>query len=97
MILFITIDLIIIYQRPNLLKNAILIAILIALIAFLCYQFIFIFANGQITTLWWFHNKNKILILGVPIEEILWGLSCGFLAGPLYEFTYGLKQVKFTK
>ncbi len=39
---------------------------------------------------WLLHNLSGINIIGVPIEEILWAASCGFMFGPAYKFMNGL-------
>lgn len=52
-------------------------------IFYLIYQRIY---PGIIQSWWRLKNISGILLLGVPIEELVWGFSWGLVAGPLYEF-----------
>ncbi len=53
-------------------------------------KYIYLFRN-VIQSFWLLENISGILILGVPIEELLWGFGWGMLAGSIYEFHKGLK------
>lgn len=44
---------------------------------------------------WWLlDNISGFLILGIPVEELLWAFGWGMVAGPMYEFFTGLKFKK---
>lgn len=40
-------------------------------------------------SMWALENLSGIILLGVPIEEVLWALLAGAFGGPLYEFWQG--------
>lgn len=40
-------------------------------------------------SMWALENLSGILLVGVPIEEVLWALLAGAFGGPLYEFWQG--------
>ncbi len=83
---------IIISKRHDLLKNAVGNGVLVALIMLIFYVF-FIAIYPNIIEDWWkLENISGLLILGAPLEELMWGFSWGFLSGPLYEFWRGLKE-----
>ncbi len=46
---------------------------------------------GVVQQWWLLNNLSGIIILGAPLEEIMFGFGWGFLAGPTYEFIHGLK------
>ena len=91
-IVFIFLGLIVLKRRRDLLKNAFWSGILTALLMLIFYLvYLKIFPN--IIQDWWkLENISQILVIGVPIEEIIWGFTWGFLAGPLYEFWKGKKE-----
>ena len=89
------IAIVILIQRKDLIKNAIASGILVTIIIFIFYlTFILIFPN-IIETWWQLEKISGILLLGVPIEELLWGFSFGFLAGPFYEFWQGKRGIEY--
>ncbi|MCK4649850.1 hypothetical protein KAT36_01325 [Candidatus Pacearchaeota archaeon] len=91
---FLIIASVILFKRKDLIKNAIVSGILVTFIMFIFYSiYTTIFPN--IIQDWWQLEKiSRILILGIPIEELLWGFTWGFLAGPLYEFWQGKREVE---
>jgi membrane protease YdiL (CAAX protease family) len=50
--------------------------------------------RGIIQNWWNIKNLSGILIFGIPIEELMWVFSWGFVAGPTYEFITGLRFKK---
>ncbi len=63
-------------------------------IFYLIYQQIY---PGIISQWWRLNQISGILILGVPVEELVWGFSWGMVAGPLYEFAAKLKIAKLKR
>ncbi len=60
----------------------------------LLYFFVLFFVNtfifpGWVSSTWNVDNLLGILILGIPIEELLWAFTFGFLWAPLYEYLLG--------
>jgi len=91
---FIVIASIILFKRKDLIKNAIISGILVSLIMFIFYL-IYLTIFPTIISNWWQLEKiSGILIIGIPIEELLWGFAWGFLAGPFYEFWKGKKVIE---
>ena len=80
------------FQRPDLLKNAVISGILVAMLMIVFYTiYISIFPN-IIKDVWILDNLSNVLIFGAPIEEFTWAFSWGFCAGPIYEFYKGIKE-----
>jgi len=82
------------FFRHDLLKNAVFSGLFMGLFMLVFYIFFIAIFNGVIQRWWLLGNISGILILGVPIEELMWGFSCGFFVGPTYEFINGLKFKK---
>lgn len=81
--------------RHDLLKDAFFSGIFIGGLMFVFYLLFFnTMFNGIIQKWWLLENISGILILGVPLEELMWAFSWGFVAGPTYEFITGLKFKK---
>ncbi len=81
--------------RHDLLKDALFSGLLVGLIMFVFYIFFFnVIFDGIIQKWWLLKNLSGILVFGVPLEELMWGFSWGFVAGPAYEFISGLKLKK---
>ena len=61
----------------------------VGILMFLFYK-IWIALYPNIIQHWWkLENISGILILGVPLEEIIWGFSWGIVGGTIYEFVRG--------
>jgi len=89
------VGIIIIVLRHDLLKDALWSGLLTGTLMFLFY---FLFFNPLypdiLQDLWMLENVSGIMIVGVPIEEIMWAFSFGFVAGPTYEFFRGVLDKK---
>ncbi len=88
---FLVLSLIILIKRRDLLVDAVISGLLVGLFMFLSYMVLLAIFPQLIHKWWYLENISNILILGVPIEELLWAFSWGMLAGPAYEFFAGLK------
>ena len=81
--------------RHDLLKHAFLSGLITGAIMFFFYALFFNVMFNHIIENWWYlKNVSGILIFGVPIEELMFGFSWGFVGGPAYEFITGLKLQK---
>ena len=81
--------------RHDLLKYAFFSGLLMGGLMFFFYLLFFNNVFSGIIHNWWLlKNVSGILILGVPIEEPMWGFAWGFVAGPAYEFINGLRLKK---
>lgn len=71
--------------RPRLIPNAVISGVLFALFLWLFY---FLFQSVYpdfFTRLWHTQGLSGISIIGIPVEEILWGFTVGFMLGPASE------------
>jgi hypothetical protein len=94
MITFLSLALLIYYFRHDLFIDGLMSGIFLAITMFLAYL-IFLYIFPSAIQKWWFlNNISGILILGIPLEELLWAFSLGLVAGPTYEFITGLKLKK---
>ena len=81
----------ILYFRHDLLVDSLMSGLLVGAIMFFGYL-IFLTIFPEAIHQWWIlQNISGILILGVPIEELLWAFGWGMVGGPMYEFFAVLK------
>lgn len=82
----------ILYYRRDLLQDALVSGLLVAVLLFVCELIFFVWLFPGTIERWWDLSRiSGVLVFGVPLEEILWGFSWGFVAGPAYEFLRGLR------
>ncbi len=77
----------VIADRKDLLFNALLSGLLVAIMVFVVEQLFFmrIFPEAS-ADFWQLGNLTGILLGGIPVEEILWAAVVGFAVGPIYEY-----------
>ncbi len=61
-------------------------------IFFLIFNFIFPYFMNDFYNL---GNLSGVLILGIPLEELLYALSFGLVWAPMYEYEHGVRNLKF--
>jgi hypothetical protein len=77
----------IIIERHDLLINALLSGLMMAVLIFILEQLFAIRLSPSIAEgFWQFDNIKSIMISGVPVEKILWASVVGFAIGPMYEY-----------
>ncbi len=84
----------IIIIRRDLVYPALISGIFFSSFMFLFYLIFLQIFPGIIQAWWLLSNISGILIVGIPLEELIWGFSVGFLGGIVYEFILGMKFVK---
>ncbi|MBI4054002.1 MAG: hypothetical protein HY397_01590 [Candidatus Doudnabacteria bacterium] len=78
--------------RHDLIRDAFFSGLLVGGLMFVFYLFFFTPLFPNIGREWWLlQNLSGLSLNGVPIEELVWAFSWGFVAGPAYEFANGLK------
>ena len=82
--------LVIMFFRKDLIKETFVGGFLFFLLYFLVLFFVntFLFP-GWVSHTWNVEQLSGILILGIPLEELLWAFTFGFLWAPLYEYLCG--------
>jgi len=74
-------------DRHDLLFNALLSGIMIAILIFLLEQFFFYRLYPETFSMFCLLSNTSGYVIGsVPIEEVLWAAVVGFSIGPLYEY-----------
>ncbi len=76
--------------RRDLLWQSLMSGLMVGILMFLFYLTWIAIYPGVIEHWWKLENISGILILGVPLEEIVWGFSWGIAGGSLYEFARGI-------
>jgi hypothetical protein len=80
----------ILFYRHDLLLNAVGSGICVMLVMFVSYYLLFNLASNTEALMkeqWLIHGTFLDLrFAGIPLTEMAWGFTWGFLAGPLYEF-----------
>lgn len=77
--------------RSDLIPAAVGSGLVLSLVMFVFYVIYQQIYPGIIHQWWRLENISGILLLGIPVEELLWGFTWGMLAGPLYEFSAKVK------
>ncbi len=86
-ILALVIPTIIIYiKRKDLIKDSFLSGVFTLIIVIICYQILNLITPGFFDEFWLFQNIGRIMILGIPLEELIWFFLAGTFIGPLYEY-----------
>lgn len=90
------------YLRPDLIINAVGSAFLVAGIMFVIYflgQEVSPTAHVWMLRIWKLSSTPEGIIIfkHIPWTEMLWGLSWGFVWGPMYEFLVGARTITFSK
>ncbi|HTY43680.1 MAG TPA: lycopene cyclase domain-containing protein [Patescibacteria group bacterium] len=73
-------------KRKDLITDSLATGVLAVLIAIIAYNLLDLMTPGWIQKFWLFENMQKIIILNVPIQEIIWYMLAGMFIGPLYEY-----------
>ncbi|MCB9805773.1 hypothetical protein H6775_01270 [Candidatus Nomurabacteria bacterium] len=78
-------------RRRDLLINSLVSGTFMMVTVFVCYYFLyhFIFSNpSEILSKGWYLYGTSLgtTLFNIPVSELVWAFSWGFLAGPIYEF-----------
>lgn len=73
------------YCRPDLKRKMIISALLFLGLYFIYFLTLNMFAPGYVQQVWNFNVISKVLIIGVPLEELMFALTFGFLWSSVYE------------
>lgn len=77
----------VIADRKDLLFDALLSGIFVAVLVFAAEQLFFVRLYPEAAAQYWQNgNLSGLVLAGVPLEEILWAAVVGFAIGPLYEY-----------
>ena len=80
--------------RHDLLKHAFFSGLSLGFLT-LVFDIFYLFLFPNIFQSWWSLSRiSGFLVLGVPVEELIFAFMFGFVAGPMYEFVFGLKLNK---
>ena len=82
------------YFRKDLIIDSLASGILVLLLGFLWFWLPHFLTPGWVKNYWYLQNLSGILILGAPLEDLIWGFFAGLYIGPLYEFWKGAKLKK---
>src|SRR3989344_5394365 len=82
---------IIIFYRKDLFWDSLVSGLLVGALAFISYLIYLMMFPGVIQKWWLLNNITSVLIVGVPLEELMWAFGWGMVAGPMYEFFRGLR------
>ena len=84
----------IVWRRPDLLRDALISGLLMALTTFIVEEIWLLFYPNAFQIFWELHNVSNLLFLRVPIEEIWYSFAWGTAIGPMYELIAGLRLRK---
>lgn len=82
------------YCRPDLKKKMIVSAFLFLVLYFLYFWTLIAISPGYVEKVWNLSAISGILILGIPLEELLFALSFGFIWSSVYEHLTWKKLIK---
>lgn len=87
----------IIYFRHDLFLNAIGSGLCVMLVMFVSYTLLLavvLNADELLRRMWLLYDTRLgVRVAGVPLTEMVWGFTLGFVAGPWYEFTRKKKDI----
>ncbi|MBI4134491.1 MAG: hypothetical protein HY471_00060 [Candidatus Sungbacteria bacterium] len=81
-------------ESKNLIGHSLLGGMILAIVYFAAFVLFNQIFPGFIQKAYNFQNISGILILGVPLEELLYAFSFGLAWSPIYEYEHGEKTVK---
>ena len=73
-------------KRKDLIKDSLISGFSTLVLAIILYQILNLITPGFFDEFWLFRNIPRILVIGIPLEEIVWFFLAGALMGPLYEY-----------
>ena len=80
--------------RHDLVKHAFFSGLFLGIVT-LIFEIITVFIFPNLINNWWLlGNLSRVFVVGIPIEEIVFASTFGFVAGPMYEFVFGSKLLK---
>jgi hypothetical protein len=88
---FIALGIAVLVSRHDLMSSAFMSGMLTGALMLVGYVILTHLFPGFIQAWWRLDNISGIIIWGAPLEELVWGFSWGFLAGPIYEFVNGIR------
>lgn len=91
-----TIGLYMVARRRDLLFGAIGNGLLFAALLWCAYWALTVPFPRMFSMLWMTQNLSGVHLGPVPVEELLWGFTWGFVAWPLYPFFAGIRRVDRT-
>lgn len=97
-----TVAVIMLYLRPDLIPNAVGSALMVAGVMFAIYflgQELFPAGHEWMSRIWKLYGKPEgvVIFKHIPWTEMLWGLSWGLVWGPMYEFLVGARVIKIRR
>ena len=81
------------YKRKDLIIDSIATGILLILATSIVYIILNLLTPGWINAFWYFGDVPSVIILGLPIEDVIWYFFTGMFIGPLYEYWKEAKLV----
>jgi hypothetical protein len=93
-IAYLTIASLIFICRKDLISDGIFSGVLLGIIFMVEYWILLTIYPNLFEKIWMMDNLSGITIVGMPVEELIWSFSWGVLAGPMYEFYFGLRFQK---
>ncbi len=85
------------FKRKDLIYGSIVTGIILSIMVIVGYFILDLLSPGFIEKFWLFQNIGHTIILGAPLEEIIWYFLAGALVGPLYEYYQEAKLVNVKK
>jgi hypothetical protein len=80
-------------KRSDLIKKIIFSSLIFGIFYFVFFAIFSRFIPGFLFH-WNFSALSGIILMGVPLEEIIWAFLTGALIGPIYEYLLGIKLVE---
>lgn len=77
-------------QRHDLLSHMFVGGMSFMVVYFLGFQLFNLIFSGYVVSTWTLSNISGVLILGIPLEEIIWAFLFGLMWSPFYEYEYGI-------
>ncbi len=85
------------YCRPDLKGKVLVGGLLFTILYFIYFGSILVFYPQYVELYWNFENLTRILVLGIPLEELMFAFTFGMFWSGLYEHLYWRKLIKSKK
>ncbi len=74
------------FLRKDLIKDSLYTGIILTILAFFGFSLMNLIEPGFVQKWWLFEYLSGVVVIGVPLEDIIWFFVAGLFIAPIYEF-----------
>ena len=84
-------------KRKDLIKDSLLSGLSTLIIGIIIYYILNLITPSFFDEFWLYQNIGRIIMIGIPLEELIWFFLAGAFIGPLYEYWKEGKLINLKK